>query len=364
MKGSKKSAYQRSLNHYTILFMIILLLLMIIALIVKFSFDDYKVKDLMDQFFESLIGAIIPLLLFNMIFEYLIKRHQSEAVSDAIVETLLLKEETLKKFSENDRKIFIQNCTQSLIGKEEGEMLYSTLFSPYLSEKQSFRRNFKYYIFYTPYEKLENPPLIDAFHKDDYHWVIEELSYEKSYVSLGEEMLVGFSFNEQKLENYFKDSRVIFRENLDIGQDGVAYIRSLTNEELLDFIQKVLQFSLEINGNIALITGVEHDGNGFVIRLKHNQESIRPEECKYCRLKFNFRMPQHSSKKKFIVIVSEPTHSVDILFSNQIDRCTVTAIPFFDQEEIVEFLPNNIIAVELPGWVLPTSGIVFVWEEK
>lgn len=364
MKKPGKLMFKRNLKNYTLLFLVVLLLFSVVVAFIKTTFGTYTYKDFINDLFNSLMGAIIPLILFNILFEYLMRDHQSQVVSEAIAETLLLNDDTLNHFSPETRKTFIKNAAQSLIGKEEGEMLYSTLFSPYLSERQKFRRNFKYYIFNMEFEKLLVKGNAHLFDPEAYIWVIEELSYEKSHLDLNEEILVGFSYNEQRLESYFKNDRIIFRENMAIHPDQIAMLRNMDPQEWKAFVSETLQFSLEINGEKCMLNSVEQEENGFILRLTHPGAALKPEETGYCKLKVAFQMPQLRSYRKFVLIISEPTYGVDVLYSNQLPGTTVTTVPFFDQDELISTLPNELTRIELKDWVLPTSGAVFVWEEK
>ncbi|MBB3113223.1 hypothetical protein FHS18_005326 [Paenibacillus phyllosphaerae] len=360
-----KRLFEKSLKDYTILFLIIMLLIAVILVFVRNIFGSYTFEDFVNDFFNSLMGAIIPLIIFNILFEYLMRTHQSKVVQESIAETLLMKEEVLTQFSEDNRKEFLKNTAQSLVGKDEGEMLYSTLFVPYLSKSRNFRRNFKYYIFYTPEDKMRDldQGARDLFPASDYVWVIEDLSYEKNVIRLEDELLVGFSYNEQQLESYFKNSRIVFRENLFLHEAQIQQMRAMEEAKLTEFVERSMQFAMEVNGVKLKVKGVIHENGGFVLRLDA-QEAKFAEDGSYNRLKVNFRMPQMKAKKQFILVISEPTYGVDILFSNQLEQMNVSAVPFFDQDEIVESLPNDLTKIQLSSWVLPTSGVVFVWEEK
>jgi hypothetical protein len=356
-----KRRYSKKLRDNTILIFVILLLIALIIVFIKFYMGHYTTRDLLNDLFNSLIGVIVPLILFNVIYEYLIRSHQDEVIAESIVESMLLDKDILDRFDHTIKKSFIKNSTQSIKGVEVGEMLYSTLFLPYLIEENtSFRTNFKYYIFYlesNPNEQLDSQSI--NFNHDDYCWVSEDLSYEKSLVIPNEGLSVGFSYNELKLDSYFRNEKMVFRENLWLHDDEIAVINELNDEELKKLIEHTLQFKLEVNGfNFLCHKILQDNGNGFIINFIPPANFIFNENS---RIRFNFIMPQLRKKKQFIVFISEPTNKVDILFSNKIKDMKVSTIPFFDQDEIISSLPNDIIKIELNDWILPTSGVVFVW---
>ncbi|PYZ93454.1 hypothetical protein CR194_09790 [Salipaludibacillus keqinensis] len=126
----------------------------------------------------SLISVMIPLLLFNLIYDHFTKSHQNLEMSDSIANALMLNKSILSRFSSGARKSFIKNSTESLLGNEEGRMLYTTLIAPYLDNKYNFRRNFKYNICYSESPKVYSYKDHTAqFDPEYYYWVEEELSF-------------------------------------------------------------------------------------------------------------------------------------------------------------------------------------------
>lgn len=363
MNHNNKKMYSKSLRDITLLMLIILLLAALVILLVKLSFGTYTLKDFMNDFFNSLMGAIIPLIIFNIAYEYFTRSYQANVMSETIAETLLLDRNVVDRFKPEDKATFIRNCTKSIVGDEEGEMLYSTLLSPYLSEKQAFRKNFTYYIFYSPMD-ARNSPLPIMQDGSRYCWVHEELSYEKKIDLKHRELIVGFSYNEQKLETFFRNESIIFRENLWLEPELLEVVKGYGEEQLKAFAEKDLQFHLEMDGARLQCLYARHDeDNGFILGFTASEE-MTPKPDEYYKIKIGFRMPQLAGKRQFSVILSEPTYGVDILYSNQLENVKVTAIPFFDHDEVITNLPNDMIRIELNEWVLPTSGVVFVWEEK
>ncbi|GCL73056.1 hypothetical protein PN4B1_29920 [Paenibacillus naphthalenovorans] len=173
---------------------------------------------------------------------------------------------------------------------------------------------------------------------------------------INRELIVGFSYDEQKLETFFRNESIIFRENLWLDQELLETVKGYSEEQLKAFAEKDLQFHIEIDGVRLQCLYARHDeANGFVLGFAASEEITQnPDE--YNKIKLGFRMPQLAGKKQFSVILSEPTYGVDILYSNQLQNVKVTAIPFFDHDEVITNLPNDMIRIELNEWVLPTSG--------
>ncbi|WP_261134573.1 hypothetical protein [Bacillus sp. Marseille-Q3570] len=125
-----------------------------------------------------------------------------------------------------------------------------------------------------------------------------------------------------------------------------------------------VSFRFEFNDEeIPYTVRNDQEIEGFYLHF-HLPDLIKVEENTEHKFKIIFQMPQLKSQKKFIATISEPTYSVDILFTHIHEKVDVVAIPFFDDAEAISKLPNDIIKVEIDRWVLPRAGVVFVWDEK
>ncbi|MFA9559182.1 hypothetical protein ACERII_17880 [Evansella sp. AB-rgal1] len=308
---------------------------------------------------------MIPLVLFNLIYDYVTKSHQKVELSDSISNAFMMNKDILNRFSIDSRKSFIKTSTESLLGDEEGKMLYTTLIAPYLENKYNFRRNFKYHICYSLNEDLGKEVFPNlSFDSDEYYWVDEDLSFFRNmnvFQLKKRRITAGFSYWESDLEELFKGEGVFFRENLFIGEKQKQVIQQLSNDQLKRFVKDVLQFTFELNDQ-PLEFDVENAENGFYLQF-HIDHSIETAANKEYKFKYKFRMPQLKTVKKFITIVSEPTQNVDILFTHADKNARIVPIPFFDDSEAINYLPNNIVKIELDKWVLPRSGCVFIWDE-
>src|SRR5690606_19472874 len=126
------------------------------------------------------------------------------------------------------------------------------------------------------------------------------------------------------------------------------------------FVREVLKFKFELDDH-ELEYVVTNSPDGFYLKFDID-DRIEITPGKEYKFNYRFRMPQLKTENKFIAIVSEPTENVDIFFNHTSKNVKLTAIPFFDDSEAMNFLPNNIIKVELNKWVLPRAGVVFTWD--
>ncbi|WP_261134848.1 hypothetical protein [Bacillus sp. Marseille-Q3570] len=153
-----KNEYKKSFKNISILFFVAMFLLLITAIFLTIFTGTFTWNSLYISIINSLIGVMIPLVLFNILYDNFTKSYHNREVSDRITEALIVKEELIDRFFDDTKREFIQKTTASLLGKTEGNMLYSTLMAPYLNNRYNFRRNFKYYISYN-FNERESPLL-------------------------------------------------------------------------------------------------------------------------------------------------------------------------------------------------------------
>ncbi|WP_240375121.1 hypothetical protein [Bacillus piscicola] len=358
---------KRSYRNINILFFMVLLLLLIVVVFLNVFIGTITWKSFYMDMITSLIGVMIPLVLFNLAYDHFTKSHQKLEMSDTIANAFMLNKNVLARFSVASRKNFIRNSTESLLGEDEGKMLYTTLIEPYLENRYNFRRNFKYNVCYSNGNDrvYQVGPYLMEFTGSDYYWVEEDLSFFRNmniFQLKKRRITVGFSYWEDELEELFKGEGVFFRENLFISDEHKEAIQQFTNEELKNFVTEVLTFTFELNDK-PLTYEVENSTNGFYLQFQIDS-SIETSADKEYKFKYKFQMPQLKTMKKFISIISEPTYNVDVLFTHDDKNIRIVPIPFFDASEVISHLPNNIVKIELDKWVLPRSGCVFIWDDN
>ena len=138
----------KSFRNINILFFLLILFLLFIVILVNVLMGNYSWSSLYKDLFNSLVGVLIPLVLFNFAYDYFTQKQKDRELSEKLTETMLMDEEVIDQFSTESKKKFIQNSTESILGEKVGGMLYETLIQSYLSKSYQFRQRFKYYISY------------------------------------------------------------------------------------------------------------------------------------------------------------------------------------------------------------------------
>lgn len=368
---SERRELKREKRNISLLFLWILILFFIITLLINFLVGGYTWKKLFLDLINAMIGIMIPLVLFNVAFEYFTKNQQNREISDTLAETLMANKQVIDRFSTDAKKHFIKHSTESILGETNGSMLYSTLIQPYLNHKYNFRRNFKYYISYTDkpnisYDHMNEELASMFFASSDYYWVSQELSFIRHLNNINLEdrsIFIGFSYKESTLDALYNRQSFLFRENLWLKDDHIGFLQNLDTNKMEKFVNDILRFKLTLNGVTiqGKVTKVDDEGFYLLFEIPSSIELLKNKEYKF---KMQFEMPQVKNQRKFIAVVSEPTHNVEILFSHIQNKVKVIAIPFFDDPEALSFLPNETVKINIDRWVLPRAGVVFIWDEK
>jgi len=368
MKNSKKNINKSSMKNITLLFGIILLFLLIILLLGRLLFHyafgmKFSWIDFWDSLMSSVLGIILPLLLFNVFYEYFVRIYSSNEISEKITETIMSKREVIDSFEENIRKQFIKTTLQSILQEEKGDVVYDMV-HPYLQSKINLRKEYKYTVILEEINgNVGKTSWNSTFSSKDYHLIRESLSYTKVFTddtkTLPEYICAGFFTDESILDKYFKNRVFFFRENLLIDEKDLSVIK----EGKREFISEFMKLKAFINEIPLTVDVVDANDSGIVVSFK-TPPNIKMDSVKY---DISFIMPQLKSKNSFMAVIHEPTFSPKIRFIYPKDSIKLTTIPFFDESfedrtGISEI--DGIKEIELSNWVLPRSGVVFVWDRK
>ncbi|UOQ83764.1 hypothetical protein [Gracilibacillus salinarum] len=368
MNKKDHSLLTRSFKNISVLFFIVVLLLLFVVILINVLFGIYTWDRLYMDLINALVGVMIPLVLFNFLYDRFTQQHKDRELSEKITETMLLDEQVIDRFSNDSKKAFIQKSTESILGKTVGNMVYDTLIQSYLSKSYQYRHHFKYYISYLG-DKVTKTFAVDdetifIFNPDDYYFVREDLSFERDITNFiqSNDVRIGFSYKESTLDGLYQRAEFMFRENLWVNEEHNSMLQELSNHEMEQFVKSFLQFTIEIDGEVVPYQVIHNEGyEGFHLLLDI-PETLHSSVLS--KVHIRFQMPQLRTQKKFIVMISEPTEDVEIMFMHLENEMEVEAIPFLNEAESITRLPNDTIKIDIHDWILPRAGVVFVWNDR
>ncbi|WP_163536157.1 hypothetical protein [Gracilibacillus sp. YIM 98692] len=367
MRKEERSLLHRSFKNISILFFSLVVLLLFIVILINVLLGIYSWDQLYFDVINALVSVMIPLVLFNFLYDHFTQKQKDLELTERMTETMLLDERIMDRFSTESKKKFVQKATESILGKTVGRMLYESLIKSYLTRSYQYRHRFKYYISYLEAKNLKPYLIGDKTFRFDpaiYHFVRQDLSFERDLTNYkkSNDVRIGFSYKESTLDGLYQRAEFLFRENLWINDEHNHLLKSLSVPELEQFVKEILQLSIEINGQVLPYRVVNNEGHeGFNLLLDFPEEIPTGELSK---VHLRFQMPQLKSQKKFIVMISEPTEDVEIMFMHVEDKMAVEAIPFLNETESITRLPNDTIKIDIHDWILPRAGVVFVWNDR
>lgn len=362
-----KNINQLSMKNVTVLFAVILSLLFVIVLLVRIELQyrfriEFNVIEFTDTILSSILGIIIPLLIFNVFYEYLVRIYSSREISEKITETIMSNKDVVDSFDFDTKKQFVKTTLQSILQKEKGDVVFDMV-SPYLQSKLNLRREFKYTIVLEDISRSECCKWENFIHADNYILIRENLSYTKIYTDetgfLPDYLSIGFFIDECTLDRHFKNKDFIFRENFSVGNEELELIRQ--NKEV--FVNDCMNVRLYINESKTVVNSIDVADNGIVISYK-TPAGTKMDEVRY---DISFSMPNIKEKNTFQVVLCEPTYRPQIRLIYPREQYNITTIPFFDESYEEKIGMNDIDGlkeIDLKNWVLPRSGAVFIWNKK
>src|SRR5699024_41774 len=254
MKKEDRSLLNRSSKNISILFFFVVLLLLFIVILVNVVLGIYSWDRLYIDLINALISVMIPLVLFNFLYDHFTQKYKDRELSEKMTETMMLNQKVIDNFSIESQKQFIRKSTESILGNTVGTMLYETLIKQYLTKSYQYRHRFKYYISYIdtkkdPIWEVNDEEKFD-FDQDTYYFVRQDLSFERDLINFKQsnDVRIGFSYKESTLDGLYDRAEFLFRENLWVNEQHNELLQELSDEQMTQYAQQFLQFTIEING--------------------------------------------------------------------------------------------------------------------
>ena len=358
----------------------VLLYLAVLLAAVGFGFISYFVfhetlADILKDTVGNLVGVLTAFLIFDIINDKLQKDSYSKEMSKSILEAIMAKPETLGSFTQEQRNAFILSTVKASVADPDCAEMISDQCLTFLSNGNydAIRLAFDY-----KFELYENLPSACGFlsSPSDYYYVQEILGYtirlfcEDSY-SRNDRIHIGFLFNNKAIDDSFHTlsastefNHCIFRENLDMKPEDIAYLRALPPEAFRDTVNRMIKFDLQIDQEPGELVNIELRETGILFtfgmhipqRAEHNVRII-------------FHMPK-AYGTLLQVVISDPTKAPNITVSYPEDKMEVDMYAYLSKGkessyEIAHEKKNGIYDIALnTEWIYPISGLVFFPEKR
>ena len=374
---TKDIGTKKSISNISKFFAIIMLLLVVILILVK-KFVIGNMDGFLDTIITNVAGVLITLIIFNCGYEYLTREDTANYLAGKITEAIMGNQNLIDRLTNDTKNDYLRNILKSRLPDGKGQTLYQ-LIEPYYDSKIEWRQHFEYIINLqenTTYE-LEWSAFFTVI--KNYYFIHEDLTFTKTYrnnsiIADSENLLwIGFLLKESDLHKPYPDKIFVFKEILSINNADWERIKLNDGQdvkaELINELMKVQLFTDNTEDQYKYwkklnIKQIYINDDGIFISY------IIPKEIDIQRSNWyniNFTLPQVKEKNRFLAILSDPTCNPIIRFHYPCQQIIIEAIPFFDKsyERIPEKpASEGVKEIELLNWVLPTSGVVFMWNEK
>lgn len=374
----RKSESKRFFKNSTFMFALILILIYIVLSLLKmWFFGTITIEEFLENLLNSLLGIILPLFLFDIVYEYLTKSHISNEISSKVSEAIILNDDLIDCFDEEIKIKFLKKTLSSIFRNKKDEVIYNAHIHPYIDKEYSFRSEFIYDIQYHEGHKCSSKRW--NFSSKSYYFVYQNLSYKKAFLNDSVDfnnLRIGFTFDEETVDDWFNDNSIFFREVLQLEERERNRFESFTEKDLCQFANDYMSIDVRLNyESLGLVkTEFSPDKRGFYLEFSLGRE-FDLSSYGECHFRLSFTIPQHKAKKRILAIISEPTFRPEIRFRYLPHLMNVSVIPFFDEKNIVksnnsretklvDHVGYDTIQLRLDDWVVPRSGVVFVWEDQ
>jgi hypothetical protein len=331
-------------------------------------------------------STVIALLSSNLVFEFISTKSAEEVVDRAITAALHRDANVyfdwIARMDEPARVTFLQNAVQriggSLLGRADGNLLWTDLLARYVEKKSGFRQEFTYRIEIV--RSTEQSGLVQtlaAFGAIDppqfcrrYHLCTQTISYAKDGGVTGADgkVVVVFAFDLQTLQRYMPRGDVYFRDILTLDDALLARMRELDEGQIKQLVTKGWAFRahcMHTDTNLEYevqLTNV--DSERRIIRIKIDPGTLIGLDQ---LIRLTFTVPHEQAWQSYLVQLPEPIKDPNIYFDLKLPGNILRSFPFFGSRASPEIEltcsdQESHVHIKVPGWTFPTSGVVFAWD--
>lgn len=327
------------------------------------------------------------MVLFGVIYAWLTREDYDAIIQQALVLTLGGNEQLFKNLDLSVRKSFVGATLGATLGRETGGAVFDEVVNPLMTATTPYRHNFRYEItcLDTPPGPLTNADAAlaklhgEIANSPRYFWLEQKVAYDwrrpmgKERLPFAGPFVIGLAFDERRLENLMGNDNVFFREVIKLEPAQRDAILHLDNAALKAFIKQTLEFKVS-----ARVGGGEVD---YEVKID-SQPGLSPiislvtaeldDVATKCGIEISFRMPQLREITRFVVALPQPTQNPRITFTRAAHMTRLEPVRYMSRIRSggIEEHPHDAsddpagFTIAATGWTFPTSGVMFVWENR
>jgi hypothetical protein len=323
--------------------------------------------------FCALLGSVG---LVGLFFETILRGRAREELLTHLRRLFILDREFTKSLNPETRQQFVRDSLKTHLGDDTGEAVYDAVVSRYLERKVVCRRDYGITISLTPLAHDVVLPGGLTLRADRYFRLVVSLQFTRMYDPV-DTFHVGCIWNEdaQELNRWFDKVDCMFREVVLLERDDQNRLcelaRRLPDDQTRHtFFNQLFDLEISLDHQKLPPKSIVLDPGGHSADLSF---SI-PKTIKAGLKRHSVCVQTYIARAagQYPVVLAEPTQNPQISFRYPAG-IEALASPYFTSKRL--FDPdisnrNKEISIRLklngdePGWVCPSSGVIFHWYEE
>lgn len=330
-------------------------------------------------------NGLITIFTVTLLYDLITSTNHTRVFERALTNVIGGNSTILDALSADSKRMFVKNSVESVLGNDTGGALFSDLIKPLMDSGAEYRRNYKYEIEILnsadfPDMKKSPSRLKNAILGSKYNWVQESIGYQLFDPELGSDVKLNgpfsivLTFDKESLDKFIRRDDIFFRSLIELDGKDKEVLFSLSDDQIEKFVLEVMGLRCS-NAH----TGVNLSFDKFlvdrtnplspVIKITTGQFESSSEKN---YLHVDLIYPHYKSITHFTVLLPQPSNKPKIRFKVSKAQKNLAKILYFSN------IPDDRIKVESlksgktlrgyyieisDGWVFPTSGVTFTWEQ-
>lgn len=320
---------------------------------------SYQYSDV-SHILWKLIEVFLSLVVVLFIYERYVHKNLADLVTRAVLDAALLDKDVLKSYTHAKKEIGVTNLLYALHGEEIGKALQDFRARGNILNLDKAKENFVYNI---SLERLpDNPNFLQAFFQVQFETKLpagDRLLIENARARNGVDLDRIYSKLVKKSSSLY---RYILLSGKDITLDQSVFKVNSFSIEFVDSTQK-RQYDFSFNYVAA------EDGKHLVVEIiPLDLKAFRKAKGKVCRFDFSIQTIVDSSIRAFPIKLGYPVRTFqssltllrEVAESADIVDFMNGQHPFY-KDQIPEVSRVIKVSGGVQGWVLPFSGLVYIW---
>jgi len=339
------------------------------------------------EFRSAFAAVLVTFFSFTALFDLLTKTNTTKQVEKSLTRIVLGNRYLMDSFNDETKGVFVRNSLKSTLGNEVGGAVFESVVSPLIGIEVKFRRSYNYDVVMLepdayPGADGNELPMIDMFPSSSFRWVQENIEYQYFDPGTGLPNYGPFRillvFDKTALPKVFSDKTIFFRSMIELDAQTRKNFFECSEDEIENFVRSTMNVrtqetikdtKLNYTVRIDHSGAVDHSGAlQPVVEIIVEQLSLQSPDN---MLVLQLRYPHHRDVTNFTITMPQPAQNTKFSFESSSDVRRLEPIYYITSVEedrlrqrVIESGKRTRFAIEVEGWLFPTSGVTFTWRNE